>query len=389
MPEFGVRIWKLFLPCSVSAPRKSLIALLFQYCKIGSRCAILSLGKLEFVSAKVHIHRKLLAAGISIVLALAAVIPAVGQQQPNGPLTDQDVLQMVKAGFDDTTILRYIRENDVDFDLSINAMVALKNAGVSQSLIQAMLSIEVSKKEIGIDAALAAISATASGSRDDMHVFALQAGKLIPMDAEIVNWKQQRFRNVASFGFDRGPLTARIPGPHGDLVGRWPPMNMVPVDMAFYILTPKGASASDFQLLHLTEQRRSPRIPHRPYRPRAWLGQRRAHRSVHFGKSRAARLQSHFAESERRRIWIARAHHRSPRQLALSGPHLHLPPRRITLKKRDSQTWNKLLHKELLFTWMLGREPIASDRECPPGTCPLSALADYVEAARDFAAGRK
>ena len=226
----------------------------FQHCKIGSPCAILSLGKLEFVSAKHRTHRQLLALGVSIVLALAAVFPAIGQQQPNGPLTDQDVLQMVKAGFDDTTILRYIRENDVDFDLSINAMVALKNGGVSQSLIQAMLSIEVSKKEIGIDAALAAISATASGSRDDMHVFALQAGKLIPMDAEVVNWKSNPFRNVATLGFDRSPLTASIAGPHSDLVGRWPPMNMVPVDMSFYILTSKNESASDFQLLHLTEK---------------------------------------------------------------------------------------------------------------------------------------
>ena len=69
---------------------------------------------------------------------------------------------MVKAGFDDTTILRYIQANDVDFDLSISAVVSMKNAGVSQSLIQSMLSIEVAKKEVGVDAALAAISATAS-----------------------------------------------------------------------------------------------------------------------------------------------------------------------------------------------------------------------------------
>ena len=36
-------------------------------------------------------------------------MPLLGVDQPNGPLTDQDILQMVKAGFDDTTILRYIQ----------------------------------------------------------------------------------------------------------------------------------------------------------------------------------------------------------------------------------------------------------------------------------------
>lgn len=199
--------------------------------------------------------RRLLGIGIVIVFALSVVAPTGGQgQQPSGPLTDQDVLQMVKAGFDDTTILRYIRENDVDFDLSIPAMVSLKNAGVSQSLIQAMLSIEVSKKEIGVDAALAAISATASSSREDTHVFALQAGKLIPLDPETVSWKPNSFRTFATLGLERGPLTGTVPGPHSDLVGRWPPLNMVPLDMAFYILTPKNGSATDFQLLHLSER---------------------------------------------------------------------------------------------------------------------------------------
>ena len=191
---------------------------------------------------------------VALVLVFSATVLAGAQQQPNGPLTDQDILQMVKAGFDDTTILRYIRENDVDFDMSIPAMVALKNAGVSQSLIQAMLSIEVSKKEVGVDAALAAISATASSSRDDVHVFALEAGKLIPMDPETVNWKPSTLRSVATFGLEKGPLTGTVVGPHSDLVGRWPPMNMVPLDMSFYILTPKGGSATDFQLLHLSEK---------------------------------------------------------------------------------------------------------------------------------------
>ncbi len=192
---------------------------------------------------------------LAIFVALALATPLLGVDQSNGPLSDQDVLQMVKAGFDDSTILRYIQANDVDFDLSISAMVNLKNAGVSQSLIQAMLSIEVAKKAVGVDAALAAISATASNGRDDVHVFALLNGKLIPTDPEIVKWRPvSGFRGVAMLGFERGPMTGSISGPHSDLITRWPPLNMVPLDIAFYVLTPKGSSASDFQLLHLSEK---------------------------------------------------------------------------------------------------------------------------------------
>ena len=162
---------------------------------------------------------------------------------------------MVKAGFDDSTILRFIQAGDVDFDLSISAMVALKNAGVSQSLIQSMLSIEVSKKAVGVDAALAAISATASDGRDDLHVFALVNGSLIPAEPETVKWHPSGgLRGVSLLGLEKGPMIGTVAGPHSDLKTRWPPLNMVPLDISFYVLTPKGTSASDFQLLHLLEK---------------------------------------------------------------------------------------------------------------------------------------
>jgi hypothetical protein len=192
---------------------------------------------------------------VAIFAALALGSPLLGVDQSNGPLTDQDILQMVKAGFDDTTILRYIQANDVDFDLSVSAVVALKNAGVSQSLIQSMLSIEVAKKEVGVDAALAAISATASNGRNDVHVFALIGGRLIPTEPETVKWRSAGgLRGVAMLGFEKGPMIGAISGPHSDLITTWPPLNMVPLDIAFYVLTPKGTSASDFQLLHLSEK---------------------------------------------------------------------------------------------------------------------------------------
>ena len=193
---------------------------------------------------------------LSFALSLSVVSAFAGPQQINGPLTDQDVLQMVRAGFDDTTILRYIQANDIDFDLSVSAMVALKNAGVSQSLIQSMLSIEVSKKEVGVDAALAAIAATsATSSRDDVHVFVLQSGHLIPVEPETVKWHAASgFRSIATLGFNKGPINGALLGPHSDLVGRWPPLNLVPLDISFYVLSPKNSSASDFQLFHLVEK---------------------------------------------------------------------------------------------------------------------------------------
>jgi hypothetical protein len=63
------------------------------------------------------------------------------------PLTNQDVVQMVKAKFADSTIVKVIQANNSNFDLSVPALVALKTVGASQQVIEEMLSAGTSKKE--------------------------------------------------------------------------------------------------------------------------------------------------------------------------------------------------------------------------------------------------
>jgi hypothetical protein len=47
---------------------------------------------------------------------------------------------MVKAGFDNQTIIKAIQANPTKFDVSPQSLLALKNSGVNQTIIQAMLS---------------------------------------------------------------------------------------------------------------------------------------------------------------------------------------------------------------------------------------------------------
>jgi hypothetical protein len=63
------------------------------------------------------------------------------------PLTNQDIVQMVAGQFADSTIVKTIQANDTDFDLSVTALVALKDAGVSQTVIEAMLSVSATNNE--------------------------------------------------------------------------------------------------------------------------------------------------------------------------------------------------------------------------------------------------
>ncbi len=74
-----------------------------------------------------------------------------------GPLTavgpagigNADIQEMVGAEFSDSTIIAVIHANDVQFDLSPRALVALKGAGVSEQVIEAMIAAEAAKAARG------------------------------------------------------------------------------------------------------------------------------------------------------------------------------------------------------------------------------------------------
>src|SRR6266403_5391472 len=82
-------------------------------------------------------------------------VSALTAPQKN-PLTNADVIKMVKAGLAETTISAAIAANDTQFDLSSSGLQALNQVGVSSKVIRAMLAAESKKK----DAAAAAENST-------------------------------------------------------------------------------------------------------------------------------------------------------------------------------------------------------------------------------------
>jgi azurin len=55
-------------------------------------------------------------------------------------LTNADVVKMVEAGLPESTIILVIQHTPAEFDFSANALIQLKNAGLSKTLIEAMLA---------------------------------------------------------------------------------------------------------------------------------------------------------------------------------------------------------------------------------------------------------
>jgi hypothetical protein len=95
---------------------------------------------------------------VTIVLAVLAA-PVTCLAEAAKALTNQDVVQMVKAGLPESTILLSIKNTPTDFKTAPTDLIALKKAGVSQAVLDAMLV----KGSNGAEANGAMASATPDG----------------------------------------------------------------------------------------------------------------------------------------------------------------------------------------------------------------------------------
>jgi hypothetical protein len=93
---------------------------------------------------------------ISMLLVSALIATSTVVAQQNGkPLTNQDVISMVKSSLPDSVILSAIKANDTDFDISSTGLIALKKAAVSAKVMEAMLDAVGNKKNASPAAAVA------------------------------------------------------------------------------------------------------------------------------------------------------------------------------------------------------------------------------------------
>lgn len=75
---------------------------------------------------------------LCLTLFLSALASSILAQSKK-PLTNDDVIQLVKAQLQDKLIVRTIETQESAFDLSSQGLVALKNAGVPDAVLGAML----------------------------------------------------------------------------------------------------------------------------------------------------------------------------------------------------------------------------------------------------------
>ena len=81
-------------------------------------------------------------------------------QNNSKPLTNDDVIAMVKGGLPETTVISAINAQDSNFDVSATALIKLKQQGVNSKIMDAMLAA-ANKKHSAVPAPPAAAPAAA------------------------------------------------------------------------------------------------------------------------------------------------------------------------------------------------------------------------------------
>ena len=192
------------------------------------------------------------------VLKLAYVLLAAGLLTfAQETLNNDSVVKMVKSGLGESLIINMIRSQPGKYSLSPDDLVKLKQQGVSDNVLSAM----VSKNSGGSGAnattpANTANTANTAGSANDLPpnleigVYYKKAGQWEEMLPEVVTWKSGGvLKTFATNGIVKGDMNGHLQGANS--------RNSVTSPLEVVIYAPEGVAITEYQLLHLRSQKDS------------------------------------------------------------------------------------------------------------------------------------
>jgi hypothetical protein len=197
--------------------------------------------------------------------ANAPKTPMLKEQEKEEILTNDSVIQLLKVGINEDVIISKIQKTKHSFDLSVNGMVALKQAEVSDRLMHFMMDpAKPPETKAGSSTDIAAnalappaapkespktVEAIATAPAEpslpkEMGVYARKEGEWAEISPEIVNWQTGGWlKSVASAGIVKGDLNGKINGAHSP--------NAVRAPLEFLIVAAEGVAITEFQLIKL------------------------------------------------------------------------------------------------------------------------------------------
>lgn len=115
-----------------------------------------------------------------LVGLLAVVCSSLAFGGEGRPMTNQDVIKMVRAKLPEKTIVMTVESATPDFDTSADGVIKLTSAGVPNAVVQAVIKAQSGDKEAGMSVATASGLAGAhssNGAFNPEEVILLEGGK--------------------------------------------------------------------------------------------------------------------------------------------------------------------------------------------------------------------
>lgn len=133
--------------------------------------------------ATVLLCATVLASYVSLPLQPTVAAQAPAAPQDKRPLTNADIIRMVKSGLAETVVISAIEANNSSFDVSADALIALKQAGINQNIIAAMLAASSRRRSGLLQPQIAgpSFSSPAPAPEAPLRALTIQGGERLPL----------------------------------------------------------------------------------------------------------------------------------------------------------------------------------------------------------------
>lgn len=188
----------------------------------------------------------------SLVLLLSSVLASFAQAL----LTNDSIIKMWKGGVGEAVILSTIKASPASFTTSPDDLLALKAAGVTDKIMEAMLAKRSSgatkapAKDAKRTPAAAPVTAAAAAppAVHDIGVYYLKRNTWTDLPPEIVNWKTVGLlKTIGTVGLVKEDRSGHLNGLHSGTPLHWP--------VTLLVYTPPDVAISEYRLIRLHESK--------------------------------------------------------------------------------------------------------------------------------------
>jgi hypothetical protein len=167
-------------------------------------------------------------------------------------LNNEAVIKLVKAGLAEDLIISTIKTQPGKYSMGADHLIALKEAGVSDKIIQIMMAKPSNTATANPAAAPGPAPADSPAAHPVMEigVYFKKGDQWADLPPEIVNWKTGGvLKTIGTSGLLKPDMNGNLPGGHS------PNQLKTPIEILIY--TPEGTAITEYQFLHLREHKDS------------------------------------------------------------------------------------------------------------------------------------